>query len=113
MEGGSPDQKRVLVVDDEQLIAATLALILQRHGFRATAAYGGEEALGILDSFRPDILITDVAMPEVDGRQLARVAAERYPGCRIFLLTGQAHLIDLSELNRLGITYEVIAKPAH
>jgi CheY-like chemotaxis protein len=107
------EKQRVLVVDDEQLISATLSLILQRNGFDTFAAYSGEQALEVLDTFRPDILITDVVMPDIDGREVARKAAERYPGCRIFLLTGHAHHIDFTDLQALGIAFEVIAKPAH
>jgi len=109
----SPDQQRVLVVDDEHLIAATLSLILQKHGFEATAAYCGTEALALLDPFRPDVLISDVIMPDIDGRDVAKAAAQRYPGIRIFLLTGHAHHVDFSDLQRAGVTFEVIAKPTH
>jgi CheY-like chemotaxis protein len=109
----SQDTQRVLVVDDEQLIATTLSLILQRNGFHARAAYSGEQALEALDTFRPDILITDVVMPDTDGREVARKVAERYPGCRIFLLTGHANHIEFTELETRGIAFEVISKPAH
>lgn len=113
MPSHADDNQFVLVVDDEQLIAATLSLILQKHGFRATAAYSGKEALALLENFRPDILITDVVMPDVDGREVAKAVAKMYPGCRIYLLTGHAHHIDLDDLRLQGVSFDVIGKPAH
>lgn len=110
----SPDEKqRILVVDDEVLIARTLSLILERNGFDSAAASSGEQALTLLDTFRPDILITDVVMPGMGGRELAALVAKRYPACRIFMLTGHAHHIDFTDLIEHGVKFEVIAKPAH
>lgn len=107
------ERTRVLVVDDEELIAATLSLILQRHGYETRSAYSGEQALDELDRFRPDILITDVVMPGINGLKLARSVAMRYPGCRIILLTGHANHFDFTTLRSAEVTFEVIAKPAH
>lgn len=58
---------RVLVIDDEKPLADTLALILQRAGYEAAVAYNGAAALSQLDSFRPDIVISDVIMPGMNG----------------------------------------------
>ena len=53
---------RVLVADDEQVIANTLAIILNQAGFEARAVYSGEKAIDALEGFRPDMLISDVIM---------------------------------------------------
>ena len=53
---------RVLVADDEQVIANTLAIILNQAGFEARAVYSGEKAIDALDTFHPDMLISDVIM---------------------------------------------------
>ena len=51
---------RVLVADDEQVIANTLAIILNQAGFEARAVYSGEKAIEALDTFKPDMMISDV-----------------------------------------------------
>ena len=58
---------KVLVVDDERAIAYTLAIILNKSGFEATAVYAGEEAVQTAKTFRPDVLISDVIMPGLNG----------------------------------------------
>src|SRR6187402_1568739 len=67
---------RVLVVDDERLIADTVAKILNLHGFDAFCSYNGEDALQLAKSFRPDYLLSDVMMPKLNGVDLA-MAMER------------------------------------
>ena len=54
--------KRVLIVDDEPTIADTLAIILNKAGFNASAVYSGTEAVEVAKSVKPDLIISDVAM---------------------------------------------------
>jgi CheY-like chemotaxis protein len=67
-------RQRVLVVDDESVIADTLMLILSQKGFEATAAYCGEKAVEAATAFKPDILIMDVFMEREGARALAVAA---------------------------------------
>ena len=62
---------KVLVADDEQVIANTLAIILNQAGFEARAVFSGEKAVEALDSFQPDMLISDVIMTGMTGIELA------------------------------------------
>ncbi len=62
---------KVLVVDDEQTIANTLALILNHSGFEARAVYSGEAAVEVVGSFAPDVLISDVVMTGMSGVEAA------------------------------------------
>ena len=64
-------KSKVLVADDEQVIANTLAIILNQAGFEARAVYSGEKAIEALDSFEPDMLISDVIMPGMTGIEAA------------------------------------------
>jgi hypothetical protein len=63
---------RVLLVDDEAAITGNLAPLLERAGFAVTVASDGEEALRQAGAFNPDLIITDVLMPRMDGRELLR-----------------------------------------
>ena len=80
-------QQRILIVDDEPSIARTLAAIVEREGYVAQFATSGEQALAVAPAFRPDILLTDYAMPGMSGFDLSAAIAHIYPGCRIFVLT--------------------------
>jgi CheY-like chemotaxis protein len=78
---------RVFVVDDDLLIASSLAAILKLHGYSATSFTSPLEALGRAQASAPDLLISDVAMPGLSGIDLAiRIKAE-CPACKILLLS--------------------------
>jgi CheY-like chemotaxis protein len=105
---------RVLVVDDERLIADTVAQILNLHGYDAFTAYGGPEALKLAERFRPDYLLTDVMMPVMNGLDLARAVEEILPSVKVLLFSGQAGTSALLQRQRVGDShYNIVAKPIH
>lgn len=112
---GKEDRRRtVLIVDDEHLIADTLADILNDSNFMAVALYDGPSALDWVRSTSIDILITDVAMPEMNGIELAKTIKSISPKTRIVLLSGQAQTRDLMQQARHeGYFFELWAKPMH
>jgi DNA-binding response OmpR family regulator len=79
----------VLVVDDEPIIADTLAEILIRSGYAAMAAYDGESALETAALVPPDLLIADDLSPHMSGVDLALAVHCESPGCKIILLSGR------------------------
>lgn len=105
---------KVLVADDERVIADTLAMILNQSGFDARAVYSGEKALELATVFEPDMLISDVIMADLNGIDAAiRIRAVR-PGIKILLFSGQAATADLLEKARAqGYEFEILAKPVH
>jgi CheY-like chemotaxis protein len=105
---------RVLVADDEQVIANTLAIILNQAGFEARAVFSGEKAVETLDTFQPDMLISDVIMTGMTGIEAAIITRQRLPKCKILLFSGQAATADLLEKARTqGHEFEILAKPVH
>ncbi len=105
---------RVLVVDDEQIIANTLTQILNQSGFAATAAYSGEYAIEIAPGLRPDILISDVVMFGATGVDVAMAVRRCQPACRVVLFSGQAATADLlRHAEQQGCHFEILAKPIH
>src|ERR1700674_3139319 len=86
-EGLNP--RTILVVDDENDILILLKLILETHGYRALLAHGAMDALQFLgqDDLNVDLLLTDVAMPGLDGMDLARVCRELRPGLPILFMS--------------------------
>jgi len=110
----TPQKPRVLVADDEQVIANTLAIILNQAGFDARAVYSGEKAVEAADSFQPNMLISDVIMTGITGIEAAIEVRAKLPSCKILLFSGQAATADLLEKARAqGHEFEILAKPVH
>ncbi len=105
---------KVLVVDDEQVIADTLAKILDLNGFDASAVYTGTAAVENARSLQPDLIISDVIMPDMNGIEAAIHIRGFLPDCKILLFSGQAATADLLETARSqGHEFEILAKPVH
>ena len=103
---------KILVVDDERIIADTLAMILNQSGFEARAVYSGENALETASSFEPHMLITDVIMADLNGIDAAIRMREIFPLIKILLFSGQAATADLLEKARAqGYEFDILAKP--
>ncbi len=114
LTAAAPSKPRVLVADDEQVIANTLAIILNQAGFEARAVYSGEKAIECLDTFQPNMLISDVIMTGMTGIEAAIATRAKMPKCKILLFSGQAATADLLEKARAqGHEFEILAKPVH
>jgi len=113
MPENSPKPK-VLVADDERVIADTLAMILNQSGFEARAVYSGEKALELARTFAPDMMICDVIMDDLNGIDAAIQLRAMLPRIKILLFSGQAATADLLEKARAqGYEFEILAKPVH
>lgn len=104
---------RVLIVDDEPLVADTLSLVFQKHGFTTRAAYSADEAMVCARAFTPDLLLCDINMPDKDGLDLIDSMDREQPACRVLVLTGA-----YSSLNRVRIRasevrqrFSILTKP--
>jgi len=105
---------RVLVVDDQKLVADTVGEILEAAGFDVVTAYSGHTALEEANGFRPDVLLSDVLMPRMNGVELAIAIQKMHPAARILLFSGQAGISEIMlEAQKQGHEFELIAKPIH
>ncbi len=110
----SSRKQRILVVDDEQLIAESLRDILTRAGFDTVCALSGAEAIELAEEICPDIVISDVIMPDLDGVQTAIRLRRACPDARILLFSGQSATSDLLQRARAeGHTFDLLPKPIH
>ncbi len=108
------ERKKVLVVDDEPLMADTLSLILNQKGFEATAVYSGEMALEVAPVLKPNVLIIDVTMEKINGIEASLRICETVPDCRVILVSGQAVSADMLQHARSeGLIFEFIPRPIH
>jgi len=77
------------VVDDDARARAAVARLLAEEGYDATEAADGEEATGLLASWQPDLVLTDLHMPRLDGRGLLRRVHSLLPGTPVILVSGR------------------------
>ena len=97
------DGSTVLVVDDDKVLADTLADILRKHGYKPVALYSGEEALELAQRFRPDVVLSDIRLSGLDGIETASRIRAMHPDCRVILFT--AHPVSAAMrhmIHRLG-----------
>jgi DNA-binding response OmpR family regulator len=97
--------RRVLVVDDDARSRAAVARILEDEGYDATVAADGEEATPLLTEWCPDLVLTDLHMPRLDGRGLLRRVQALRPGTPVIVVSarGGAEAVQLTaELGAAG-----------
>lgn len=82
----------VLIVDDESAIVDTLRILLKNEGFAAHVAFSGKQGLDQIAAIRPDIIISDIRMPAVDGLDILSAAKAQDPDVPVILMTAQASL---------------------
>jgi two-component system KDP operon response regulator KdpE len=104
-------QPLVLVADDEPRITKLVSIALGEEGFRVVTANGGEEALQKAEEVRPDIVLLDIVMPDLDGIEVMRQLRERRP-VAVILLTAKGSTADKAKGLDLGAD-DYIAKPFH
>jgi CheY-like chemotaxis protein len=103
---------RVIVIDDEALIADTVVEILKDEGFEATAVSTGNSAIELARDWHPDIVLSDVILPGLNGIEVGIKIREMVPACKIILFSGQAATLDLVESAReKGHKFDILAKP--
>jgi len=108
----SPDQVNILVVDDEVHLCDAVHRILSRHGYRVRTATDGHTALELLREKAPDVLLLDIVMPGIGGREILQKVREAAPATRIIYFTARAEVAGsrgLKDLRREADAF--IAKP--
>jgi DNA-binding response OmpR family regulator len=107
-------KSKILVADDERVIADSLAMILNLSGFEARAVYSGESAIELAAEFQPEMLISDVIMTGMSGIDAAIQIRGILPRVKILLFSGQAATADLLEKARAqGYEFDILSKPVH
>jgi CheY-like chemotaxis protein len=103
---------KIIVIDDEEVIAATVVEILNQEGFEATAVSDGVAAIKLARDLQPNVVLSDVIMPGLDGVETGIRLREIVPNCKIILFSGQAATVDLLEkARRQWHHFDILAKP--
>jgi two-component system, NtrC family, response regulator AtoC len=102
--------RRVLVVDDEENIRIVLTTLLKKHGYEVQVADGGEAALSLVDTFDPDVILTDVRMPKMGGLDLlATLKAKQHPAT-VIVMSAYGNVDLAIEAMKAG-AYDYVGKP--
>jgi DNA-binding NtrC family response regulator len=109
-DGPSPTGERVLIVEDDPATRSGLAELVQAWGFQTEEAPDGEEALKKVTTFRPAIIVSDLVMPRMGGRELLRALRDQLSDIAFILLTAQGTVESAVEAIKDG-AYDYLSKP--
>jgi two-component system, NtrC family, response regulator AtoC len=102
--------RRVLVVDDEENIRLVLKTILHKQNYEVALADSGARALELLDEFSPDVILTDVRMPQMTGLELIAALRERHYQATVIVMSAYGSMDLALEAIKLG-AYDYVGKP--
>ena len=107
-----PEAIKVFVVDDEPVIASTVATILRMSGFTVLSFTDPVKALAYALVEAPNLIVSDVVMPGLSGVELALQIKALCPQCKVLLFSGQANTVNfLHDAERLGENFHIMPKP--
>ncbi|HUU80509.1 MAG TPA: sigma-54 dependent transcriptional regulator [Acidobacteriota bacterium] len=101
---------QILIVDDEEYICEILSRLMEKGGFRALVAHDGETALKMIRSEMPEVLLSDIKMPGIDGMEVLKRAKELDPDLPVIMITAHADIHGAVEALRSG-AHDYLAKP--
>jgi serine phosphatase RsbU (regulator of sigma subunit) len=100
----------LLIIDDDDVVRASLAAYLEDSGFNVLQANNGAQGLQVFEQKQPDLVICDLRMPQVGGLELIRQVTERAPQLPVIVLSGAGVMNDAVEALRLGAA-DYLIKP--
>ena len=98
---------RILIADDDIDLRATLVRLLGRFGYGCLTASSGAEAIQVMQAERPDLVVTDLHMPGIDGVAVARCAREHSPPIPVVLMTAYPMRVTHRQVQEAGATTHV------
>src|SRR3989440_3453175 len=103
-------RKRILAIDDEPVMTESLKVLLEHHGFEVRTARIGTRGEEIFKTWRPDAVVTDMMLPDVDGIELVRRFKQLDPEAEVIVITGQGNIPRSVEAVKAG-AFDFLEKP--
>jgi CheY-like chemotaxis protein len=114
LQSGANSEFRVLIVDDEKMVADSLALVFSSQGYEPRTAYSAEQAAEIISEWQPKLVILDVMLPGLNGIDFAIQLKASCPKCRVLLFSGDQNTSNLVQgALEKGHEFTVLAKPVN
>ncbi len=101
---------KILIVDDDPEVRMATSDFLSGKGHEISQAEGGVQALKMIDAIKPDLVLLDVAMPEMDGMETLKRIVERHPTLPVIMVTANADIEITSKVLQLGAA-DYVPKP--
>lgn len=105
---------RVLIIDDEQMLREMLQQMLEIEGYDTSLAADGNEAIKIFDQSNPDVVVTDIIMPEKEGLELIQILKDKKPDLKIVAISGGSYSINVGDILKMAKALganETLSKP--
>ena len=101
---------KILIIDDEAAILNLMSKSCRQQGHDVTAVQTGKDGIKALDAFRPDLMIVDLLIGDMNGLDIIRYSEENYPSTQVIMVTGNASVETAVEAMRLG-AFDYLTKP--
>src|SRR5687767_2774805 len=102
--------QKILIIDDDRDMCLLLKRFLSRHGYEVSEVYSGKKALEIADEFRPDLVMCDFRLEDMDGNTVLVKMKEKFPYVPFIIITGYSDIKTAVEVMKLG-AYDYVTKP--
>ena len=107
---GEENQGKILVIDDERVLRSCLRYYLEDFGYDIIEAENGREGLEKIEAEKPDVVLTDLRMPEVDGLDVLKKSKELYPDLPVIVVSGTGRIHDVVDALHFG-AWDYLVKP--
>lgn len=101
---------KLLIIEDEKITRISLTDILKNEGYQVFAAEDGEEGLRLYNEYLPEIVITDLRLPKIEGMEILKSILEKTPSCKVILITAYATIETAVNSLKIG-AYDYLTKP--
>ena len=103
--------KKILIVDDESVVRESISELLVEQGYEVQTANNGREGIDVFESFHPDLVLTDISMPDMEGIEFLRILRKRKENLPIIAMSGNVVGTKFLESARLFGATAVLNKP--
>lgn len=99
---------RILIVDDNEDAATSLAMLLSALGHETHTAHDGKSALAAVQAVQPEVVLLDIGLPDMDGYEVGRCLRQSYRRLRLIALTGYGQEEDIRRAREAGFDYHLL-----